>query len=199
VLAPGRRVAVLATALSLLSLTVASLSPCSALAAEGGEGETPAAYAPPAGVATEPPLGTLPACPEAPEGPYEGTDDAARELRALRGADAQSCLTVRALLQVLVERQWWGSAQTLALERSVTAQHGPTLAQLEAISANTERAEGGAAQAVTVANPAAISGPVAESVDASGEALRHALWFLAGAAVAGVVGYGIYRTGSIRA
>lgn len=182
---------------SLLLIVVLS-SPSWAQAAEGGEVEAAPAYSPPASVASEPPLGEVPSCSSPPEGAYEGTDDVAREVRALRSAESEDCLTVRYLLRVLAERSWWGPAQVLSAERSAHADSGPALAQLEGIAANTHPTDGGGDESVVVSNAAAIAEPVAESVDASGEALRHALWFLCGAVVALVAAFAIWRSGSIR-
>jgi hypothetical protein len=182
---------------ALLLVTVFS-APSWAQAAEGAEGEAAAPYAPPAAVATEPPLGEVPACPGAPEGAYEGSDDAARELRALRLSQSEDCLTIRYLLTVLAERSWWGPAQVLSAEGTAHADVGPSLAELEAVASNTTPEEGGGSELVTVSNPSAIATPVAESVDASGESSRHALWFLCGAVVSLVAAYAIWRSGSIR-
>jgi hypothetical protein len=46
---------------------------------------------------------------------------------------------------------------------------------------------------VSQSNPSAVSTPVAASIDASGEAIKGALWYLIGIAVLGLAGYLIYR------
>ena len=183
----------------------AVLGVCSARAL-GAEGEA-APYAPPETLATQPGLGELSACPTGPAGGGEVAEGAAAEVRSLRSELAASCASLTDLLRLLVARSWWSTAQLLQgqhdahVDAEASASLLSSVASSDASSSESlaELVEGsGASSSVRVANASELTGPVTESVDASGEAQRSALWFLIGAVCSLLVGFAVWRVGSIR-
>lgn len=143
-----------------------------------------------------PALGELAECPQAPEG-YGGEDPVAAELRSLRDELAQSCSAVAARQVVSIERTFWQLVEQLRAQeqRVVTNEflealkdQGLEPRQVDLTSQSLENplpvaaAEGGAQSEATVA-----------AIDASGEAVKEALWFAIGLML-GLAGfYGLYR------
>jgi hypothetical protein len=156
----------------LLLLSLALLSALH-LASSFAQAE-PVEYEPPGEVVTEPPVGELPACPASP-GPYEGEDALVDELRANRAEQVEVCEALTARQEQLRDRFWWLTSE--AVERLE-----------EPLAVEWEEA-----QPVQQAGSSVEAEAIAASVDASGEATKEAVWFLAGLAVALFGAYGLYR------
>jgi hypothetical protein len=164
--------------------------------------EPPPVYTPPGEAFTEPAPEGLPACSAAPE-PLEG-EAVVAELRSLRRDAAADCEALASRLDLVWHRLWWVTVE-LAEARPQRALGNEKLSSLvEGVEALTSVAgEPGSVtlEGVTSLEPlpvhetqqSAVTTPLESSIDASGEALKGALWFLAGAVVAGLVGYVIYR------
>lgn len=106
------------------------------------------------------------------------------------------------------KRLWWVTAELLKVKEKLDTLHADQVAAAEQRSTTNslltsirEKLEGplrieptsGKTLAVHETEPAAFSTPVASSVDASGEAIKGALWYLIGISAFGLVGYAIYR------
>lgn len=152
----------------------------------------PVPYTPPAEVVIEPDLPeSVTACPEAP-GVYEGEDSVVAELRALRIAQADFCAAVASRQREQLRRTFWALAEAVdASEQRVLSN---TL-----LSESRDRLEAPVPVEVeqwSEAEPLATQDAGAEdlvaSVDASGESIRSALWFLIGL-LAMLGGSALYR------
>lgn len=214
----------------LLFCFFASLVVCAAVAtcvfAAQAVADEPAPYVAPSERALEPELPELAACPSAEvpvvaEEEVEPVTPELRELGHLRLEQQQACRAQTDRLDQVVERLWWVTAQTLALDRS-----DPALAEVnEWLHKGAERDDltqedvhavrvaltdpgPGTLRSVLVGlegeNPLPVAGEFAAapaeadpelvaSIDAAGEATQLALWFIAGLVVASVLGYGLYR------
>ena len=178
----------------------------------------PVLYSPDESEFTEPSQAPQrPVCPEPPLGPYEGSDDAAGEIRLERTAIAETCLVEADRLGVLSQRLWWivseqlrthdqgvallekltalnesGVDQVGGLGRITTALGAPLVAEVSP-SGEGPLPVHDTGIAVAGGESTAASESLAASVDASGEAMRHALWYLIGVAAGAMVFYTLYR------
>jgi hypothetical protein len=160
-------------------------------------------YSPPLDLAVEPLSPENQAnCPSDELEPFEGEDAAAGEIRLLRAEAIQSCAAVTDRLDRLRERLWWTVAESLAAsqQRHITNEKLTSLLDQDCSNPCSVYIEG---QAKPVEIEAGGSLPVDDggsseaivsAVDASGEAGKVALWFIAGLLVAGVVAYIMIRT-----
>jgi hypothetical protein len=169
-----------------------------------GLADEPTAYAPPSEVWFEPSPEGLPFCESAPD-PLED-ESVAAEVRSLRSDIAADCSALSFRLDEVKERLWWvtvelaeaGPQRALGNEKLSALVEG-----LEALNGSVG-ASGGlpvSVEGVTSLKPLpvhetrqfAVSTPIAESVNASGEALKGGVYFLAGLVVAAFVSYVFYR------
>lgn len=168
----------------------------------------PVPYSPPDGTVSDPALPEgLASCPAAPAA-YGGEDPIAAELRSLRIEQAESCEATAARQVLQLHRTFWLAAELVGAgeQRALTN---------EKLTFGNERLEGLLNQ--NCSNPCSVyfegqskpvnveasggtlavedtgSEAIVSSVDATGEALRGALWFLAGLLASGLVAYAIYR------
>lgn len=212
----------------LLSLVCYALVAGGVLAAQALADE-PAPYLAPADRATQPELPELAACPSAEvpviaeeeaEGEVEPVSPELRELGHLRLEQQQACRAQTDRLDQVIERLWWVTAQTLALDHpdAGISEVNEWLAQ--AAERDHVRNEDlhsilygltdpgapplrASLEGVDAEHPLPVSGieggstegtaELVSSIDAAGEASKLALWFIAGLVVASVVGYGLYR------
>jgi hypothetical protein len=188
--------------------------------------DEPAPYVAPADRALQPELPELAGCPSA-EVPIVAEEEAEavtpelRELGHLRLEQQQACRAQTDRLDQVVERLWWVTSQTLALDRSDPAlvevnewlQQGAerddaTQEDVHAVRNALTDVSAGTLRSVLVgpedekalpvlgefeAAPAEADPELVASIDAAGEATKLALWFIAGIVVASVLGYGLYR------
>lgn len=162
------------------------------LAASVAIAEEHPVYQPPSETVSEPPLPEgLAQCPAEP-GEYEGEDALAAELRANRAEQVEVCEAVTQRQEQLLERQWWLTAEAVDAreQRSLSNEKLTSLVQRLDSPLAVEWEE---AQPVQESGAPAASEELVASVDASGEAVKEAVWFLAGLAVALFAGYGLYR------
>jgi hypothetical protein len=128
---------------------------------------------------------------------YGGTDDGAKEVNEERKMLRIICNGEFERDAQIYVRLWWVTDELLHVEAKQEEQKAQLVAaneHLVVIAANTKPAEGGGAgEEVKVSNAAAISAPVAESVDASGESQRTALYLISGEVVALVAAYGLWK------
>ena len=162
---------------------------CSYSVAEGSAQADP--YVPPelASGATEPSLASS-GCPATPEEPYGGEDDAAGELRLLRGEIAEVCVALAARTDEVSHRLWWlvGEFDRAAAQRVLANTLLDELAPLAApLPVVVEDFEG---EPLPVEDPGSDS--VAAAVDAAGNAQKEAIWFLIGT-VAMASGFALYK------
>lgn len=150
-------------------------------------------YEPPEETASEPPAPEgQPTCPDLELEPFEGEDAGAGEVRSLRGELDQVCAALSARLDRVRERTWWVVLESLdAAEQRATTNE--KLTKLVEGSGATVVEPGEAPLPVEDAALASSSADIVESVDASGEALKGAVWFLIGALVASLIAYFLYR------
>jgi hypothetical protein len=158
-------------------------------------------YAPPEGAVTDPALPeSFPECPSPPGG-YEGEDGTVAELRALRVEATATCRALGGRLDLLRERVFWTLIELVGVrsagegesagEKAIVARLQETLAvQLAGVDAENPlpvKGAGGEASTETVV-----------ALEEINESLRHSLWYIAGAVVAGILAYAIYRMGLIK-
>jgi hypothetical protein len=153
-------------------------------------------YTPPAGVATEPSLEALADCPSGPAEPYEGEDAAAGETRLLRSELVEVCEALAIRSDEAAHRLWWLVAEALEAhdQRALT---NTLLTELRdelepPVGVHIASVAGGALPIEDAASQE-YSDNLVSAVNASGEAAKGGLWFLAGCLVACLVSYVIYR------
>lgn len=154
-------------------------------------------YSPvPPGSTTEPVLEGLGSCPAPPAEAYEGTDDAAGELRFLRSEHAAMCDALAKRTDEVAHRLWWLVSEALqAREQRVL-----TNTLLSEVRDALVPPIGVDVQAFSASDPVPIEDPgteessadVVSAIDASGNAIKEGLWFLIGLMVA-VAGTAVYR------
>jgi hypothetical protein len=152
-------------------------------------------YTPPDVGVTEPAFESAAACPVAPLEAYEGTDDAAGELRLLRGELSEVCDALTAGDDEVAHRLWWFVTEAIQDGQ----RQGTHTALLEAIRDRLDPPV--EARIVGVSDPlpteeaagAQYNGDLVAAVDASGAAVKEGVWFLIGLAVSCLAGYGLYR------
>jgi len=152
----------------------------------------PVPYEPPGEVVIEPELPeSVTACPEGP-GVYEGEDPVVAELRSLRIAQAEFCAAVVSRQREQLRRTFWALAEAVdAADQRVLAN---TL-----LSESRDRLEAPVpveveqwSEADPLVTQDADTEDLVASVDASGESIRSALWFLIGL-LAMLGGSALYR------
>ncbi|HEX3173978.1 MAG TPA: hypothetical protein VHQ43_07155 [Solirubrobacterales bacterium] len=164
--------------------------------------DEPSPYVAPSELALEPELSELAACPSAEvpivvEEEAEAVPPDLRELGHLRIEQQQACRAQSDRLDRVVERLWWIVAEQLRLH----AQGVVTNEKLEAVLGSLEVPLSTEVKGFTSLEPLpvhetqqlAVTEPIAESVDASGEALKGGVYFVAGVIVAAFVCYVLYR------
>lgn len=183
------------------SLALFALAAAFVLAARAAA-EPPPVYTPPAESFAEPTPAGLAPCAAAPE-PLEG-ESVQAELRALRRESVLNCEALTARLDLVWHRLWW-VVDELAEARPQRSLGNEKLSsigeQLEALTLAVGEPGAVTIEGLSSLEPlpvhetqqAAVTSSFETSIDATGEALKGALWFLAGAVVAGLVGYVIYR------
>ena len=158
-------------------------------------------YTPPAEIASEPPAPEgQPSCPDLELEPFEGEDAAAGEVRLLRGESAEACAAISDRLDRLRERTWWVVLEAVKaaqqreaandrLEQLLEAEEAPTCPAPCPVTIDGE-------DPIEVQNAAAqqYNDELVSAVDASGEASKIGLWFVAGLIVAGLIGALIARS-----
>ena len=153
-------------------------------------------YTPPAGGATEPSLEGLGSCPTGPVEPYEGEDPAAIELRLLRAELAESCAALAARTDEVSHRLWWLTAEAAeaqgqrVLANTLASETRDRLAA--PVDVNVEDWTYELPLDTQDASSAENSADLVSAVDASGNALKEALWFLSGLLVM-LAGSALYR------
>jgi len=192
--------------LSLLAVSLSFFAAAGTARAEGEEEEPPPplAYSPPSGV-VEPsfPEGQ-PSCPSLEVPPYEGTDDSAQQIRALRVESAESCAAVVGRLDRVRERAFWSASELFALRRGgssdgefMSAQLAEVLQDLE-VTNQTLIEKGVFVKGLSGGGGGEELAEVVEAVDAGAEASKLALWVLVGVCLAQGIGMAIWRTGALR-
>lgn len=153
-------------------------------------------YAPPVDLATEPPAPEgQPGCPTGELAPSEGEDVAAGEVRLLRAEAMELCAALSARLDRVRERLWWLTAEALAASEQRARTNAKLTELVESSCGNPCEVSINAKAPVPVADSASAqySDELVSAVDASGEASKGALYFIAGLIVAGLVGYLLSR------
>lgn len=147
------------------------------------------------GSTTEPVLEGLGSCPAAPAEPYEGTDDAAGELRLLRGELAAACDALAKRTDEVAHRLWWVVVEQLkardqrVLSNTLISEISEHLnVPLDAAIVSVEPDP----LPVTDLSTDEYSEDVTSAIDASGNAVKEAMWFLIGLGVFGA-GFAFYR------
>lgn len=164
--------------------------------------EPPPIYTPPAESFTEPAPEGLAGCATSPE-PLEG-ESVQAELRAVRRDSVSNCEALTARLDLVWHRLWWVVDELAEArpQRSLSNEKLSSIGeQLEAVTSAIGEPGAVTIEGVSLLEPlpvhetqqAAVTSSFETSIDATGEALKVALWFLAGAVVAGLVGYVVYR------
>jgi hypothetical protein len=183
-----------------------SLVVCAAVAtcvfAAQAVADEPAPYVAPSEIALEPELSELVACPseEVPIVAEEESESVPPDLRELghsRIEQQQACRAQADRLDRVIERLWWIVAEQLRLH----AQGVVTNEKLEAVLGALEVPLSTEVKGFTSLEPLpvhetqqlAVTEPIAESVDASGEALKGGVYFVGGIIVAAFVCYVLYR------
>lgn len=175
----------------LLSFVICcTLGLASAVAVAAADPYTPADVG-----ATEPPIGSAGECPVAPLESYEGTDDAAGELRLLRGELSEVCEALAAGTDEVSHRLWWLVTEAIQdAQRQGT--HTDLLEQIrDRLDPPIEARIVGVAEPLPTeeAAGAEYNGDLVAAVDASGAAVKEGVWFLIGLACSCLAGYGLYR------
>jgi hypothetical protein len=153
-------------------------------------------YVPPSGGATEPPLEGLGSCPTGPAEPYEGEDHAAIELRLLRTELAESCAALAGRTDEVSHRVWWVVAEAVqaqeqrVLANTLASETRDRLAPPVPVSVDDWTYE--LPLDTEDVSSAESSADVVSAVDATGTALKEALWFLSGLLVM-LAGSALYR------
>jgi hypothetical protein len=164
--------------------------------------DEPAPYVAPSDLALEPELSELASCsssevPIVAEEEAEAVPPDLRELGHSRMEQQQACRAQVDRLDQVIERLWWIVAEQLRLH----AQGVVTNEKLEAVLGALEVPLSTEVKGFTSLEPLpvhetqqlAVTEPIAESVDASGEALKGGVYFLGGIILAAFVCYVLYR------
>ncbi len=194
-------------------LLVALLAFCAvccafSLGAASAQAET---YEPPEIGSAEPSIpAELQACPVYQAGPSEPENQVVEGVWALIQRVRLQCLALAARQELLFERDWWIVSE-LHHRGEVGPTHATDVASEELLAEIEERLkslEGSAGEPrhvvldgeATVHNAASAeyNEHIVSAVDASGEATKGGLWFIGGAIVALIVGFAIWRVGSLR-
>ncbi len=183
----------------LLSLGVYALVGLAVFAGRALADEPPV-YTPPAEIASEPPAPEgQPSCPDLELEAFEGEDAAAGEVRLLRGESAEACAAISARLDRIRERLWWMVAEALVaggraeLSHELLEQIGESVGEPTCPMPCPVLIDGDSPVEVQDSSSQEYNDELVSAVDASGEASKAALWFIAGLLVAGVIAYMIIR------
>ncbi len=170
--------------------------------------DEPSEYVAPADRALQPALPEFAGCPEGVEEAYEAEDDlAARQVTLFRGEFQKACRAQTERLDQVIERLWWVTAQTLALDRAdpglvetnewlerLAEQNEPRAADLHLIREALTDVGSSTLRSLLVGaedeKPLPVSGggegggegtkEVVASIDAAGEASQAGLYVIAG-------------------
>lgn len=183
-----------------------SLVVCAAVAtcvfAAQAVADEPASYVAPSDLALEPELPELAACPsdEVPivaEEEAEAVPAQLRELGHLRMEQQQACRAQAQRLDLVVSRLWWIVAEQLRAHAQGVVTNERLVEIVDRLSAPLSTEVKGLTPLeplpVHETEQLAVSQPIAESVDASGEALKGGIYFVGGLIVAAFVCYVLYR------
>jgi hypothetical protein len=147
------------------------------------------------GSTTEPLLEGLGSCPAPPAEPYEGTDDAAGEVRLLRADVAAACDALAKRTDEVAHRLWWSVAEQLqardqrVLTNTLSSEIRDRLdLPLDAAIVAVEPDP----LPVTDLSTSEGTDEVTAAIDASGNAMKEAVWFLVGL-LAMLAGSTLYR------
>jgi hypothetical protein len=138
----------------------------------------------------------LGSCPTGPAESYEGEDPAALELRLLRTELAESCSALAGRAEELAHRLWWVVAEAAqaqeqrVLSNTLLSESRDRLAAPVPVSVDDWTYE--LPLDTQDASSAESSADVVSAVDATGTALKEALWFLSGLLVM-LAGSALYR------
>lgn len=147
-------------------------------------------YKPSESTVTEPGLPeSLAACPGAVT-PYEGEDQTVAELRAMRAELRAACEVSAGRLEAVAHRLWWVTDELVGRGEQIAVSNERLAALVSDSCGNPCQVKGVEAGSET--------GEIVAAIDAAGEAQRHAMWFIAGGISALLVGFVIWRLGSIR-
>lgn len=190
------------TLIATLAVALAGCFAAAAVLAAAASAAEP--YEPPTEIVTDPAFPeSLGVCPASAGEGFPGEDPLGKELRSLRYEVGGSCDALADRLEELSHRTFWltAEARDAGVQRATTNEKLTAIAGLLAAPVAVKVSAGQKGEAVDVAGAAGgevDTAEIIEAIDASGEASRKALWFIAGALVTSIVGYAMWRSWAIR-